>query len=376
MDEPRARAIFGLLSDAEAPPSRVDVGLARITGRRRLRRRRAVLSGTPAVAVAVVALSASGLIAVLPHGPHGRPGPHQGGHPVTVTPPPATRSFDPLVPYAEFRWLPKGVSLIAGTTGRLSQHLAAGPNAHRAMWSLDITAEGRCNLSSDQILRQLRHGGHPVLRCSTGRSAGFQFTPTGQAPSVHGHLAFWAGHELIWEYTRDSWAAVVGGSGPHLDAARTVKVAGGVIFRAPQPTLMFPIQLTGLPASWRVGSVHYVVGAGAPRGNQLDLAVPGEQGIPLPTVTAALAGRGSSCYFYPGGQSQHRIINGIPVVVTRLSGPRGGQDTFQVCAAHAHGLSLFVSTYGNESPRAVSIFRDHLRILGPDPSRWTANPLG
>ena len=59
----------------------------------------------------------------------------------------------------------------------------------------------------------------------------------------------------------------------------------------------------------------------------------------------------------------------------RISGARGIPATFQVCAAHAHGLSVFISTYGSESPRAVSIFRDHLRILGPDPSRWTAQPL-
>ena len=45
-------------------------------------------------------------------------------------------------------------------------------------------------------------------------------------------------------------------------------------------------------------------------------------------------------------------------------------------AAHAHGLSVSIATYGSERPRAISIFRDHLRILGPDRSRWTAHPLG
>ena len=111
-------------------------------------------------------------------------------------------------------------------------------------------------------------------------------------------------------------------------------------------------------------------GGGADR-SFLPGAGTGVRGIPQPMVDASLAGPGSSCYFYPGGQSQHRTINGIKVVVTRLD-----PATFQVCAAHAHGLSVFISTYGNESPRAVSIFRDHLRILGPDPSRWTAHPLG
>jgi hypothetical protein len=154
------------------------------------------------------------------------------------------------------------------------------------------------------------------------------------------------------------------------------KVAAGVLFAPPQPSMIFPIQLTGLPAAWRIDSVHFVSDGGVLRGNQLTLAGAGAQRPPQPMIDARLAGPGSSCYLYPGGQSQHRTINGVAVVVTRLDVPRGSPATFQVCAAHAHGLSLFVSTYGGERPRAVSIFRDHLRILGPDPSRWTAHPLG
>jgi len=139
---------------------------------------------------------------------------------------------------------------------------------------------------------------------------------------------------------------------------------------------MFPFQLTGLPAAWRVDSVAFVSDAGALRGRQLVLAGAGPPRISQPMVDVSLAGPGSSCYFYPGGQSQHRTINGITAVVTRISGAPGVPAAFQVCAAHARGLSVFISTYGNERPRAVSIFRDHLRILGPDPSRWTAQPLG
>jgi len=162
----------------------------------------------------------------------------------------------------------------------------------------------------------------------------------------------------------------------HLRLWLGLAVAAGVLFAAPQPALMYPIQLTGLPATWRVGSVEFVADAGVQRGKQLDLAGTGTQGPPQPTVTAALARPGSSCHFYPSGQSRHQTINGIAVVVTHISASPSVPAMFQVCAAHAHGLSLFVSTYGSQSPRAVSIFRDHLRILGPDPSRWTAHPLG
>ena len=371
MDEPQVRAIFERLSGTDAPASRVDVGLARLRGRRRLRLRRAVLSGTPAVAVAVLALSASGLVNVMPHGP-------DRSHPATSPPPPATASFSPLIPYAEFGWLPRGVSPLTGTTGRFSQYFTAGPKANRTTWTLAVIAAGRCHPSSGQILRQLRRGGHPVLRCATEPGhAGYEWTPQRQAPSVNGHLAFWIDHQIAWEYARDSWA-VVGQSGMHVPMHPRLieKVAAGALFGAPQPALMFPVQLTGLPAGWRVGSVSFVSDAGALRGRQLVLAGAGAARTSQPMVDVSLAGPGSSCYFYPGGQSQHRTINGITAVVTRISAAPGIPATFQVCAAHAHGLSVFISTYGSEHPRAVSIFRDHLRILGPDPSRWTVQPLG
>jgi len=372
MDEPQLRAIFGRLADGEAPPSQVDVGLARLHGRRGLRRRRAVLSGTPAVAVAVLALSASGIVGALPHAPH------RGGPPPAGSPPPATRSFSPLIPYAKFGWLPRGVSQLTGATGRFSQYTTAGPNASRTTWTLAVIAEGRCDHSSGQILRQLRRGLHPVLRCAAEPGhAGYGWTPQRQAPSVNGHLAFWIDHQIAWEYTRDSWA-VVGQSGRHVPMRPRLiaKVAAGVLFGAPQPALMFPIQLTGLPAGWRVNSVSFVSDAGAPRGRQLILAGTGLLPTAQPMVDVRLAGPASSCYFYPGGQSQHRTINGIETVVTHRNGGPGFPATFQVCAAHAHGLSLSIATYGRESPRAVSIFRDHLRILGPGRSRWTAHPLG
>jgi hypothetical protein len=84
-----------------------------------------------------------------------------------------------------------------------------------------------------------------------------------------------------------------------------------------------------------------------------------------------MAGPRSSCYFYPNGQSTHRTINGIKVVVNHLD-----RETLQVCASHAHGLFVFVSTYGTQRPGAVSIFSHHLRLLGRDPAGWTTDLLG
>ena len=366
MDEPQARVLFERLSDTEVPPSRVDIGLARLNGRRQLRRRRAARSGTPAVAVAVLALFAGG---VLLAGWHGQ---HRGGHPSAAPQPAAGRTFNPLVPFAEFGWLPSGESLIAGNTARVSQYLAAGPG-QRADWSVTVTSAGRCNLSSGQILRRLHHGAHPELQCVLGPGDKEFFTPKSQAPSVNGHIAFRDDQRLAWEYARDSWAMVQESDRqPHLKLM--VKVAAGLTFgHLRQPALKFPVQLTGLRAAWRVGSVHFVPDAGVLRGQWLYLA--GKGGSDGPSVDVAPARPGDPCRrLYPNGQ--RRTINGIKVVVNHVAAAHSSPASFQVCAAHADGLFLLIITAGQQQPRAVSIFRHHLRLLGRDPSNWTASPLG
>ena len=123
------------------------------------------LSGTPAVAVAVVALLASG---ILPGSAHS---PHRSGHPAAGPPPVPSRTFNPLVPYAAFGWLPAGNRLIAGTTGRVSQFLAAGPKGS-AHWTLTAISQGRCNLTAGQVLAAApagRPAGAP-LRHRPGRT--------------------------------------------------------------------------------------------------------------------------------------------------------------------------------------------------------------
>jgi hypothetical protein len=363
MDEPQARLFFERLSDTEAPPSRVNISVARRSGRWKLRRRRAAMSGTPVLAVAVLALSAGG---VLPASPYGV------GPASTGPQPAAVRTFNPLVSFAEFGWLPAGDSLVAGNTARVSQYLAAGPGP-AADWSVLVLSAGRCDLSSEQILRQLHHGAHPELQCVLGRGEQQSFTPERQAPSVNGHLAFQADQSLAWEYARNSWAVVQeSAQQPHLKLM--VKVAAGMTFGHLQPALKFPIQLTGLPAAWRVSSVHFAPDAGVLRGQQLYLT--GAGGPDGPSVDIALAGPGSACHFYPNGQSQRRTINGVKVVLTHFPAVHNSPSTFQVCAAHADGLFLLINTVNQQQPSAVSIFRHHLRLLGRDPASWTTSPLG
>ena len=366
MDEPQVRALFGLLSDAEMPHSRVNIGLARANGRRKRRRRRAVRSGTPVIAVAVVALFAGGVLPGLPPGPHG---PHRSSRPADGPAPAAARSFNPLVPYADFGLLPPGDSLYFGNTGPISQYLAARGPSGSVAWTLGVYSKGRCNLSSDQALRQLRRGVRTVLRCPVNPSGQANFALKRQGPSVNGHLAFLSGRSLAWEYARGSWAVVTEKSRTaHLDLMS--HVAAGVSFGHGQP-LKFPIQLTGLPAAWRVGIVHFAPDGLVLRGRSVGLIGPKGFGHMIANLDVTMAGPRSSCYFYPNGQSTRRTINGIKVVVNHL-----GHQTVQVCAAHAHGLFVFVSTYGAQRPGAVSIFSHHLRLLGRDPAGWTTDLLG
>jgi hypothetical protein len=364
MSEADIRAHLERLAGTEAPPARVDIGMAVRRGRRRLRWRRAGISGTPVAAVAVIALLAGGII------------PAGSGHPHTAAlagQPASPASFNPLIPYAAFGVLPAGESLIAGTDGRADNYLAAGRGQY-AKWALDVLARGRCNLTSKQVRRRLRRGRQPELNCRMGAGSGLAVPVTGRGPSVDGHLAFFASGYYAWEYAPGGWAFLAG-PGEHSQTKRLLRVADGVRFAvANRPSLEFPVQLTGLPSALQVQSVHYAPDAGVLRAHQYSLS---GAGVSAPSFTTGLAGRGGSCYFYRG-QSRHRTINGHKVTVTHLKARPGVPAEVQVCAAHADGLFEFISTFGTGHgfPSAVAIFARHLKLLGTSPANWTTRPLG
>jgi len=108
------------------------------------------------------------------------------------------------------------------------------------------------------------------------------------------------------------------------------------------------------------------------RGRTISVGVPGD--AQQASVDVQLARPGTSCSFFPG-QSQRRTINGFAVITTRTPGHGRDPVGYQVCAAHARGLFVSISTYGSQRPRAVRIFTRNLRILGSDPARWTTRPL-
>jgi hypothetical protein len=367
MDEARVRLLLEQAAGTEAPPSRVDVERARNQGRWRLRWRRAGLAGSSVmavVAVLVVALAASG------SGPFGA-GPGGGNAPATYGQVPAPRQFSLLSSYAAFGWLPAGESLIGGTAVPTSVYLTAGDGS--VAWALTVYVVGSCDLSSEQVLRQLSEHQQPQLMCATSAS-GTGYPVASEAPPVDGHTAFWTTGDtyLVWQYGAGAWAALW----PPQGAASGVliKVADNVTYGAASPQIKFPVQLTGMPAAWQLGYVQFAAGAGGVlRASQYTLTGAGTS-VPPPLFDTGLARAGSSCSV---GKPAPGTINGYRVTVCNAPASNGNPPVQQVCAADADGLTVFVSTYGRPTSfDAVSIFTSHLRILGTNPANWTTQPLG
>jgi hypothetical protein len=374
MDEARARVLIELAAGTEAPPPRIDVELARSRGRRKLRWRRAGLATLPVLAALAVVGVVLGV--AVPFGSGGHTA-STGKGPVTpsstapagktrVRPP---RRFNPLIPYAAFGWLPGGESLDGGTMQPTNAYLTAGPSS---AWALTLYSVGRCDLASQQVLKQLREHRQPQLNCMLNSSAGWIGHVTSTAPPVDGHAAFWTTGYLAWEYARDSWATLA--SPRHAALSEDVKVADNVRYDvATKPSIEFAAQLTRLPPAWQVAAVFFVADHGMLRASQYSLSA----GPASPNFTVDPATRSSSCYFYPDGQSVHRVIDGYRVTVNHLAATSPGSPPIQqVCAADAHGLAVFISTYGKDTrPNAISIFARHLRLLGTNPADWTTRPV-
>lgn len=377
MIESQLGALFTGIADGEPAMSRVDTQLARRRGRARLRRRRAGLAGPPVLAAAVAVI-----VALTVGATPSRPAPSPANGPA------APREFNPLVPYLSFGWLPPGIKLVDGDILRQVVSLDGARKIFGTRdWGLSVYAAGQCHLTA-----QARS-----LKCAPA-AYGLTLKIAGRAPAVRGHRAFWAGYALIWEYARGGWAMLnapfpaIPYKGPKRVPSierQAVKIANNVRYGAATPPLEFPVQLTGLPSQWQVSSVFYVPNAGVLQASRFALTSskpdPGADGgleyqkdLPYFDNIGPATSR-SSCYVYSARKnfsekSVVKIIHGYRVVETKLD--RGGvrQD---LCSAHADGLSIYISQFGAHPPMTPdNLFRDHLRLLGPDPAKWTTKPIG
>jgi hypothetical protein len=381
MTESQIRELFAGIAGDEPETSQVDTELARRRARARLRGRRATAVGIPLLAV-VTAVAVALTVGLMPT--HPRPGPAATG-----SGPAAPRQFSPLVPYLSFGWLPAGNSLVMGGVRRTAVSIEAGTKPYSIhSWDLNVYAAGQCHLTRAA----------KTLKCGKGSSEGPSVNIVGTAPAVRGHRAWWTGGRLwwvgaglVWQYARDGWALL---DLPNMYRDRNsvqqreavqrdaVKIADHIRYGASTPPLVFPVQLTHLPPSWRVSSVVYLRDGRVLRARSYALAASSpslgadggldyQSGLPYFTIDPASPK--ASCYRDPR-KSTSETINGFHVVVTHdTAGNTPRQD---LCAANADGLSLYVSEQGSHPALGVaSLFRHHLQLLGDNPANWTETPI-
>jgi hypothetical protein len=355
--------------------------------------RRVVGWGAAALAALLLAIAA---VAVALAAAPGRPAAIAPVRPAAVV----ADQFSPFIAYAAFGWLPAGYTLLEGGTTRGSTYQVAGRPSLSTAWYLLACPAGGCQLTKAR-----------GLMCT----AYYPFGPlalTSRAPDINGHRAYWATayadlpspeRVLAWQYAPGSWAVLELGKTKPLDAhwrQVAVKAAGHVRFGVhAAPPVAFPVQLTGLPASWRLisgvrawmpewngvtyqphGHVLYTSHWSVSTGS----VSTGPRARPFLTFTIGLAGQPGSCRVpvqAPAAQvggwptPVHTVVNGYRVIVAR--GPFGQA----LCAANAGGLSVQIEERSNR-PGAdlarvdvVGLFARHLQLLGTSPAHWATHPI-
>lgn len=378
MLESELGALFSEIAESEPAMSRVDPQLAHRKGRNRLRRRLAGAAGTPVMAAAVAVVVAL-TVGAAPPSPAAHPAARPG----------APREFGPLDPYLSFGWLPAGLKLVDGD---ILPQVVAIDGARKIFarsddWEVSAYAAGKCHLTAQA----------KGLKCTTeayGLTAKFD----GHAPAVQGHPAHWSGDFLIWQYAPGGWALLtapfpnVPYKGPKRTPAlvrKALRIADNVRYGAATAPLEFPLQLTSLPSQWKLSSVFYQPNAGVLQAIRFalttgtpDLGADGglEYQKGMPDFGIQPATPHGSCYRYPkrkneSDKSKVETIHGHLVVVTNF--PRPGFPGQSLCTAHAVGLSFYINAQGKKHPvmDLATLFRDHLRILGANPAKWTTQPI-
>ncbi len=384
MDEAGARALLERLGATEQPPSRVDIGLARQRGGTLLRRRRWGLAGAPLLAAAAVVAVILGVAAITGG---------SGGSGILPTRPagPAHYRFNPVAPYAAFGWLPHGIPLTASSTDSTPTQLqlTAG-SAAKGQFMMAVWAPATCNLDAAQVLAGLARHHRPLLDCMQDDGQGWAANLSRAAPTVDGRPGFWFdGHGLAWEYAPHAWATlVVYRRGAAIPAATIIKVAAHVRYAATaKPSVKFPFQLTGMPASWRVMSANWVATAdgllGArssyEMGSYTVVGPPHGRVVGVIGQIVIMPGK-SRCPFFHRS-SRRVVLGGVTAIVTHFTG--SGVRPYQgLCIPETNGLHVFFLEFP-EPGRAgfafggvTGVYSHHLRLLGPDPANWTTRPLG
>jgi hypothetical protein len=433
MDESAVRELLDLaVRDDDAPPCQVSVGLARRRGRQRLRLLRVYLPGAAPVAAAV----AVGLVLTLSAGLRGG---EPGGSglsrstPAAQAPVVAPRSFNPLVPYVSFGWLPAGFSGTAAagasdeSTNTSVTLQALAPVADGRMVVVSVDAAGACSVGSAAATKFASAAPLGALTCtgaadgSGSRSAAL----ASAAPDVNGRPAYWTPlGALEFQYAPAAWAEVqpmpspraltqpndlsgwfnvpataversrtaaakLGHLQPEVQSAASkallLEIAGGLQYGDTTP-LMFGFELAGLPAGWLVAGDYYfapqagrLVASGLSAGPAVDPTALGISIGPAVSPTSDFA-----CKVVTG-QTSPVTVDGAAALFRYLNEP--DKQWQSLCANDIDGVSPYVELDlnvpgtntplpgGAEVSSVLTLFQS-VRLLGPNPSAWVTDPLG
>jgi hypothetical protein len=397
--------LLASITDPPEPVSRVSIAAAL----RRGRRQRLLQVGASALAVVAVA-GAVAVPRVILSGNTGRSGPSAsrpssaaGSVKRPAMPASAPATFNALVPYAAFGWLPTGYSeaniplnefglLNSGPT----EVQRAAVTANGAIVSLTVYARGAC-------------GGKPDS-CAPG-------PPGAKAPDINGRPAWWIldGRGIAWEYARGAWAHVFMPAGRQprfatgrIDPARLrslraaaeraarqapsagtrdliVKIADAVRYAQHTP-LVFDVKLAvRLPAGWSLlqqMGFHDVAGRlladGFSVGPAVDTSALGISAAkPLGYGCNYVTGQSSYVTRY-GVNWEYRVLDdGIAKNVEMLCSmqPIDGLDVniYLDMAPEEAGAAPLPGSY--KLGGAFGVYT-RLHVLGPNPANWTTDPLG
>jgi hypothetical protein len=359
VDEAGLRVLLNRLADTEPPPPSVDLDAAIARGRRGRRWRRVRASVSALLAAGAVAAIVAALL--VPAQPSAQRPDQQ---PTSV--PTAPTRFNPLVPYAKFGWLPPGfqVGFRGGTMSRSgpAQLLLDAFSSSNAMLQLFVYPTGICHVGHAEVCSAY-DSSQPVLS---------------RAPDVRGHRAYWLRTaSLTWEYAPGAWSVLSwepispwppSGS----ERAAVLRVAAGVRY-GQTASIRFPYWLSGLAAPWRVSNVDYILLAGRPVVQTLEVSAGPADTAGVAVLDVDFTAAAHSDWSCPTEGVQHVTVDGVAAVL------QSSQFAERVCIPDWRGLRLSVMTAFVETPLPsvadVLTVARKLRPIGPDPARWTTDLL-
>jgi hypothetical protein len=286
--------------------------------------------------------------------------------------------FNPLRPYARFSWLPP--SSIPGDGDVISQRMMSLGNPAGAF--LVLYAAGACRLTGHTLNCPPSGNRYPLGRniAQAGEQPAYWTAPQKTQSPLPGTSP----GQLAWQCALGGWAVLDYAPSGNASAINdAVKIADYVQFGyRGEPAIRFPVQLTDVPANWQVncvatsllGHVMYaasdVVTAGRVTGS-----ICGDNNPLNALHFDAGQGAKNQCGDFSHAEGAHstpEVINGYQVV---LIADEKFWPNNQLCADNAAGTFVWIAIGAHPALSPASIFAHHLRLLGPNPAKWTTKPI-